>query len=646
MNRYQTRRKSELVGGVWAGALALLCGLALVAGPAMAQEPTPAKAEPTQPEKPQAPAAGDEQTAAPKADQPRPAKRVVPKAGQPGTKQIATPGRPGARPSRAVVKGGAAPVIKTPTGQVTGAPGLRVPEPVFNFGEVWTGGVLKHAYVIRNEGDQALKILSVKPSCGCTVAGTYDKDIPPGGEGKIPVSLSSKKIHGKFSKSILVTCNDPATPALRMTISGTVKQYVKLEPPRVNFSHIRDGGERTQVVKVTNNTEQELKLSVKGSATSGAFSAEIVEKEPGKTYEVTVLAKPPYQPKLNNASITFLTGVKEQAELKLPVSAYVPPRLDVRPDNLVMASAPASDLTRPVRFTNNGTKPVKVLSAEIDDEKVKVAVTERQEGKQYDINVTFPAGYVAPNTGRTLVLKTDDAEQPEIKIPVKARPKRKQRTRPAEKLLGKKSPEAKFTTVAGKPLATGEASGQVTVLDFYASWCGFCKRQIPTVNELYERKYADNPDVRFVAVSADQLKSAGATGKRAKTDAEITATFKKTGATFERTLDPDGQVKSKFLVGSFPTLMVLGKNGTVEAVHFGAKPDLPTMLEKEIDLLLAGKTRADFPHAKAQAKASPTDRGAISGIQVKQASTVAQVPAAAPRTAGSKAAGQSGAKPA
>ena len=76
----------------------------------------------------------------------------------------------------------------------------------------------------------------------------------------------------------------------------------------------------------------------------------------------------------------------------------------------------------------------------------------------------------------------------------------------------------------------------------------------------------------------------------------------------------------------------------------GAKHDLGAILEKQIDLLLAGKTRADFPSAKPAPSA--TDRGAISGIKAKQRGALTQVPAAAPRTPGGpKKAAQGGPKP-
>jgi len=595
----------------WIATVALLAAAVLLAGTTWADETNP-KSQAWQQQEPKKDAkAADAAQQAKATDQPAEPqpRKVTATRLPPGQRPPAPPAQgdqPAARRQRSVTVPLERPgkpnrpkvPTETPTGPVTGAPGFRCAQTLHDFGLNWLGGSLDHVFIVRNEGDQELEILSVKPSCGCTVAKNFDRKIPPGGQGKIPVSINTKKVYGKFTKSITVNTNDPATPALRLRISGLVKRYVETQPRRVNFSHIKDTtAERTLIATLTNNTEQSFVLHLASPATSGPFKAELVLKEEGKVYELHVTAQGPYQPKLNAATFKVATNLPQQRTFDVPVSAYVPPRLDVRPEKMILGPATDTQLIRPIRFINNGTTLVKVLSADINDERLQAQLVERVVGKNYEIKLTIPAGYAPPAGGRVLTLRTDDAERPEIKIPVTGRPKKAKRTYPAEKLLGRAAPKASFTTFEGKTLATGEPSGKVTVLDFYASWCGFCKKQIPKVSELYARKYADNPNVRFLAVSADQLKSAGATGPRARTDEQVAQMFSSLGAKFESALDPKGDVKGKFLVGSFPTLMLLGKNGVVEAVHFGAKANLSATLEKQIDLLLADKTRADFPGA-------------------------------------------------
>ena len=69
-------------------------------------------------------------------------------------------------------------------------PLLVMPQLEHNFGEVWYGSEVTHVFKVHNEGDAPLELISVRPSCGCTVA-EFDKTIPAHGTGEIKATLSS-----------------------------------------------------------------------------------------------------------------------------------------------------------------------------------------------------------------------------------------------------------------------------------------------------------------------------------------------------------------------------------------------------------------------------------------------------------------------
>src|SRR5690349_7331106 len=43
--------------------------------------------------------------------------------------------------------------------------------PVYDFGRVQAGDVVKYTFIFTNTGDQTLEVSHVQPSCGCTTAG-------------------------------------------------------------------------------------------------------------------------------------------------------------------------------------------------------------------------------------------------------------------------------------------------------------------------------------------------------------------------------------------------------------------------------------------------------------------------------------------
>ncbi len=553
-----------ILGGLW-------CGLALLGKSVAAQEPGAGGQKGTEAGQPEQPPAVANPIMLPDSN----SIQLHPMDGPPADLKVAE-----------------TPPTETPTGPVTGAPGIRCAETLKDFGVQWAGPALQHAFIIRNDGDQALELLSVKASCGCTATKDYDKQIPPGGEGKVPVVLNTEKIRNKFTKYVTVTSNDPVTPTLRLRISGEIKARVSVAPRAAAFSHIGESAEPPpSTIKLTNNTDEPLTLALESTA-SGPFSAELIETQPGKEFELKVTARPPYAPKLNKGQFVVKTNFESEPTVQVPVTAYVPPRLDLSPAALVLPGEIGREQSRLFRFTNNGPTPVKVLSADAGDSPLTVELVEREAGKNYDIKVGIPEGFEAPARGQELsiTLKTDDAQTPELKIPVSGRPSPQ---RPTKQLVGKPAPAAEFTTGGGESIHTGTESGRVTVLDFFASWCGYCKKQVPILAALHQEKFADHPNVQFVGVNMDVMKADGVTDQRARTPEEVAEMWSKTGAQFDYALDPDKLGRRKFLVSSFPTLVLLDQKGTVQAVHFGSKGDLAQTLERQIHQLLEGGSVAD-----------------------------------------------------
>jgi thiol-disulfide isomerase/thioredoxin len=66
----------------------------------------------------------------------------------------------------------------------------------------------------------------------------------------------------------------------------------------------------------------------------------------------------------------------------------------------------------------------------------------------------------------------------------------------------KAAPEWTLYDLAGEALSSKELEGQVVLVDFWATWCGPCRRSIPHLIELYDEYKAQG--VTIVGVSLDQ----------------------------------------------------------------------------------------------------------------------------------------------
>jgi thiol-disulfide isomerase/thioredoxin len=70
---------------------------------------------------------------------------------------------------------------------------------------------------------------------------------------------------------------------------------------------------------------------------------------------------------------------------------------------------------------------------------------------------------------------------------------------------GKPAPNFTQNDVNGKPLSLADLKGKVVLIDFWASWCGPCRKENPNVVKLYE-KYKD-AGFTIMSVSLDKDKS-------------------------------------------------------------------------------------------------------------------------------------------
>lgn len=160
-------------------------------------------------------------------------------------------------------------------------PMITVDEPAFDAGEVEQGSVIEHTFVIANSGDETLRILGVRPSCGCTVAQDYDREIAPGESGRIPIVLKTHGFRGKISKTISVTSNADNEPRSILQVRATVTLPLEVLP---NPSVYIRGKSGEQIVRALLLRPRRDGLQVTGASSNDPHvSVSLEPAAPGET---------------------------------------------------------------------------------------------------------------------------------------------------------------------------------------------------------------------------------------------------------------------------------------------------------------------------------------------------------------------------
>jgi thiol-disulfide isomerase/thioredoxin len=137
-------------------------------------------------------------------------------------------------------------------------------------------------------------------------------------------------------------------------------------------------------------------------------------------------------------------------------------------------------------------------------------------------------------------------------------------------LTGNEAPTLDLPIAAGPGASEGDRvslaslRGRVVVLDFWASWCGPCRRSIPILNDI-ETSLEGLP-VTFLGVNVEPDM-----GPR-----RLAQVHTDLGAHFPTVQDKTGEVKARYGVNVLPTLVVLDAEGVVRHVGTGV-PDAASL---------------------------------------------------------------------
>lgn len=120
--------------------------------------------------------------------------------------------------------------------------------------------------------------------------------------------------------------------------------------------------------------------------------------------------------------------------------------------------------------------------------------------------------------------------------------------------VGKKAPDFSAPTPDGNTFSLKEGMGKVTIIDFWASWCGPCRKENPNVVAMYNELH--DKGLNIIGVSLDKD---AARWKKAIADDNLTWYHISNLKFWE---DP---IAKQYAVSSIPATVVLDENGTIVA---------------------------------------------------------------------------------
>lgn len=135
------------------------------------------------------------------------------------------------------------------------------------------------------------------------------------------------------------------------------------------------------------------------------------------------------------------------------------------------------------------------------------------------------------------------------------------------------APDLSLETLGGQRLALADRRGQVVVVNFWASWCGPCRAEMPALQRLYSDMSGRGLEILAVNSTVQ--------------DSQATAQSfaDEFGLSFPILLDRDGAATHAYRVQALPSTFVIDRQGVIRSVLYGG-PLSEATLRAAIDPLL------------------------------------------------------------
>ena len=134
------------------------------------------------------------------------------------------------------------------------------------------------------------------------------------------------------------------------------------------------------------------------------------------------------------------------------------------------------------------------------------------------------------------------------------------------------APDFTLPSAAGPNLRLQEQRGRVVMLNFWATWCGPCKREMPQLNRLYTKYRASGFVLMGVNVDEDPQNALGVSSKL--------------GLQFPVVFDSAKRVSRLYDLSTMPSTVLIDRDGLMRYIHRGYKDGVEDTYDQQIAELL------------------------------------------------------------
>ena len=136
------------------------------------------------------------------------------------------------------------------------------------------------------------------------------------------------------------------------------------------------------------------------------------------------------------------------------------------------------------------------------------------------------------------------------------------------------APDFKLPSLDGQTISLSALRGRLVLLNFWATWCGPCRSEMPFLQEIHKDPVWQARNLLILAVNLKE------------SDTNVSKFMADNGLTFNVLLDTRGEAGQLYNITAIPTTYIIGKDGIIKNSRIGAfvnKKQIEQMLLSAID---------------------------------------------------------------
>lgn len=251
-----------------------------------------------------------------------------------------------------------------------------------DFGTVGRNAKTEYAFVIENCYEEDVHIASVRSSCGCTTPVATKTTLKSWEKGEILAKFNTRTFLGTKSAMITVIIDRPYYAEVQLTVGGTIRSDIMVEPGEVKFGDTDVGSEKLVDLRITYTGRRDWKIAdVRGNSEIFEVRLDPPSRQASLVaYNMHIKLKPNAPVgELQDEMIIVTSGDQEsENQFALPISARIIPQLSVTPEKVLLGDLKQGD-SKQQRLVVKSKKPFAIEKIECEAARFEFTVPEGEK---------------------------------------------------------------------------------------------------------------------------------------------------------------------------------------------------------------------------------------------------------------------------